>query len=69
MAPQRRLRELRLLRLRDVLGLRSAVNTVLRVLNPAGAETAVQGVYLCQIHMETEWCQMKNMLLSKRMLS
>ncbi|ARE40374.1 Anthranilate phosphoribosyltransferase [Rhodovulum sp. P5] len=34
-----------LLRLRDVLGLRSAVNTVLRVLNPAGAGAAVQGVF------------------------
>ncbi len=35
----------RLLRLRDVLGLRSAVNTTLRVLNPSGAETSVQGVF------------------------
>ncbi len=35
----------RLLRLRDVLGLRSAVNTTLRVLNPSGAATSVQGVF------------------------
>lgn len=34
-----------LLRLREVLGLRSAVNTVCRVLNPGGAEAAVQGVF------------------------
>ncbi len=34
-----------LLRLRDVLGLRSAVNTALRCLNPAGAECSVQGVF------------------------
>ncbi|MGH1329339.1 MAG: glycosyl transferase family protein [Paracoccaceae bacterium] len=34
-----------LLRLRDVLGLRSAVNTCLRVLNPGGAGAAVQGVF------------------------
>jgi len=34
-----------LLRLRDVLGLRSPVNTALRALNPAGAETSVQGVF------------------------
>lgn len=38
-------RLLELLRLRDVLGLRSAVNTVLRVLNPARAPAAVQGVF------------------------
>jgi len=36
---------LRLLRLRDVLGLRSAVNTTCRMLNPAGAASAVQGVF------------------------
>lgn len=36
---------LRLLQLRDVLGLRSAINTVLRVLNPAGAGASVQGVF------------------------
>ena len=36
---------LSLLRLRDVLGLRSCVNTVLRMLNPAGAPAAVQGVF------------------------
>ncbi len=36
---------LRALRLRDVLGLRSAINTALRVMNPAGAETTVQGVF------------------------
>ena len=36
---------LRLLRLRETLGLRSCVNTVLRVLNPAGAMAAVQGVF------------------------
>jgi anthranilate phosphoribosyltransferase len=34
-----------LLALRDVLGLRSCVNTVLRVMNPAGASAAVQGVF------------------------
>jgi anthranilate phosphoribosyltransferase len=34
-----------LLRLRDVLGLRSCINTVCRVLNPAGAAAAVQGVF------------------------
>ncbi|MEM9043742.1 MAG: glycosyl transferase family protein, partial [Pseudomonadota bacterium] len=34
-----------LLRLRDILGLRSAVNTVCRMLNPAGAAAAVQGVF------------------------
>jgi anthranilate phosphoribosyltransferase len=38
-------RSLRLLRLREVLGLRSAVNTALRLLNPAGAPAAVQGVF------------------------
>lgn len=38
-------RALELLKLRDVLGLRSAVNTVLRVLNPAGATASVQGVF------------------------
>lgn len=36
---------LHLLRLRDVLGLRSCINTVLRVLNPAQAPAAVQGVF------------------------
>ena len=36
---------LRVLRLRDVLGLRSAVNTVCRMLNPTGAGTGVQGVF------------------------
>jgi anthranilate phosphoribosyltransferase len=36
---------LRVLRLRDVLGLRSAVNTALRLLNPAGAPASVQGVF------------------------
>ncbi len=35
----------RLLRLRDVLGLRSAINTCLRVLNPSHAPTTVQGVF------------------------
>ena len=34
-----------LLRLRSVLGLRSCINTVLRVLNPAAAPAAVQGVF------------------------
>lgn len=34
-----------LMRLREVLGLRSAVNTVLRLLNPAGAPCSVQGVF------------------------
>ncbi|WFE75881.1 glycosyl transferase family protein [Roseinatronobacter sp. S2] len=38
-------RALDLLRLREVLGLRSCVNTVCRVLNPAGARAAVQGVF------------------------
>ena len=38
-------RPLELLRLRDVLGLRSCINTVLRVLNPAGAAASVQGVF------------------------
>lgn len=36
---------LELLKMRDKLGLRSAVNTVLRVLNPAGAAASVQGVF------------------------
>lgn len=36
---------LALLRLRDVLGLRSCINTVCRVLNPARAPAAVQGVF------------------------
>ena len=36
---------LRVLRLRDVLGLRSAVNTVCRMLNPTAAKTTVQGVF------------------------
>lgn len=34
-----------LLKLREVLGLRSAVNTCLRVLNPTGAASTVQGVF------------------------
>lgn len=38
-------RALTLLRLREVLGLRSCINTVLRVLNPAHAPAAVQGVF------------------------
>ncbi|WP_068115017.1 glycosyl transferase family protein [Tropicimonas marinistellae] len=36
---------LHVLRLRDVLGLRSAINTALRVLNPSGAAASVQGVF------------------------
>ena len=36
---------LRLLRLRDRLGLRSCVNTVARMLNPSQAPAAVQGVF------------------------
>lgn len=36
---------LRLLKLREVLGLRSAVNTVMRCLNPALAAATVQGVF------------------------
>ena len=36
---------LRLLRLRDRLGLRSCVNTVARMMNPAAAPAAVQGVF------------------------
>ena len=35
----------RLLRLRSAFGLRSCINTCLRVLNPGGAEAAVQGVF------------------------
>lgn len=38
-------RLLDLLRLRQVLGLRSCVNTVCRLLNPAQASSAVQGVF------------------------
>lgn len=38
-------RFLGLLRLRDLLGLRSAVNTALRALNPTGAAASVQGVF------------------------
>ncbi|WP_394152914.1 glycosyl transferase family protein [Loktanella salsilacus] len=34
-----------LLRLRDVFGLRSCINTVLRMLNPAAAPVALQGVF------------------------
>lgn len=34
-----------LLRLRDVLGLRSCLNTVFRMLNPAAAPASVQGVF------------------------
>ena len=34
-----------LLDLREILGLRSAINTVLRVLDPAGAGVSVQGVF------------------------
>ncbi len=36
---------LSLLQLRSVLGLRSCINTVLRVMNPGGATAAVQGVF------------------------
>lgn len=36
---------LELLRLREVLGLRSVVNTVMRMMNPAGANCSVQGVF------------------------
>ncbi len=36
---------LRLLKLRDVLGLRSPINTVLRTLNPTCAPASVQGVF------------------------
>ena len=35
----------KLLNLRDVLGVRSCINTVLRVLNPTGAAASVQGVF------------------------
>ncbi|MGP9790845.1 glycosyl transferase family protein [Roseinatronobacter sp. NSM] len=38
-------RALELLRLREVFGLRSCINTVCRVLNPAQATAAVQGVF------------------------
>lgn len=38
-------RALELLKLRDILGLRSAVNTVLRVMNPFCAPASVQGVF------------------------
>lgn len=34
-----------LLNLRDVLGLRSCINTVCRMLNPCGAQSSVQGVF------------------------
>ena len=34
-----------LLNLRDILGLRSCINTVCRMLNPAGAPDSVQGVF------------------------
>lgn len=34
-----------LLRLREVLGLRSCINTVVRLLNPFGARASVQGVF------------------------
>ncbi|WP_158964722.1 glycosyl transferase family protein [Chachezhania sediminis] len=36
---------LRVLKLREILGLRSAVNTSLRLFNPAGAPASVQGVF------------------------
>lgn len=36
---------LEVLKLRDVLGLRSCMNTVLRMWNPTGATTSVQGVF------------------------
>lgn len=36
---------LELMRLRDRLGVRSCINTVARVLNPAGAPASVQGVF------------------------
>lgn len=36
---------MRLLRLREVLGLRSCINTVCRMLNPGRAEASVQGVF------------------------
>ena len=35
----------RLLQLREVLGLRSCINTVCRMLNPVGARASVQGVF------------------------
>ncbi|AUJ64601.1 glycosyl transferase family 3 [Aestuarium zhoushanense] len=35
----------KVLNLRDVLGVRSCINTVLRVLNPTGAAASVQGVF------------------------
>lgn len=35
----------RLLKMRDILGLRSAINTTLRVLNPTQAQASVQGVF------------------------
>ena len=38
-------RLLEVLRLRDLLGLRSCINTVCRMLNPAQAPAAVQGVF------------------------
>lgn len=34
-----------LIKLRDVLGLRSCLNTVMRMINPAGADGLVQGVF------------------------
>lgn len=36
---------LRVLKLRDILGLRSPVNTALRTMNPCGASSSVQGVF------------------------
>ncbi len=36
---------LAVLRLRDVFGLRSPINTALRLVNPSGARTSVQGVF------------------------
>lgn len=38
-------RALELLRLREVFGLRSCVNTMMRMMNPGGADLTVQGVF------------------------
>ncbi|WP_283646277.1 glycosyl transferase family protein [Marinovum algicola] len=47
-----------LLRLRDVLGLRSCVNTVCRMFNPGGAAASVQGVFHpCYRGLQTEAAQ------------
>ncbi|WP_121062073.1 glycosyl transferase family protein [Chachezhania antarctica] len=52
---------LRVLRLREVFGLRSAINTTLRLFNPAGAETSVQGVFHPPYRgLQTDTCALLN---------